>query len=627
MSHAGTPASSSERTGEVGREQPPDGTAGHAVQFYDSDGFLCEVLADFTSAGLRGGESVIVVAAEAHRQTLLRDLGARGFDVEGAIGSDQLVFADVHEVLARVMVDGKPDADRFEAGLRALRARATAGGRRARLYGELADVLWRAGNHGAAIRLEEVGNALAKADPLPVICGYSMDNFVQEAHADAFRRVCDVHTHVLPAEGYAHARDAGTEMREVARLQQRARALEDQVRQRRALEEELRAALEREQVAHRGKDHFLAMLGHELRNPLGVIVLALDLMQAQLGSAAAPEREVVERQVKLLVRLVDDLLDAARLTHDKVSLKTEAFELSQVVGSAIEIAVPLIRGQRHTLAVSVPERGLVVEADRQRLTQAVGNVVMNAAKYTTAGGTIRIGGEGRDGRVILRVTDNGAGIPADLLPRVFEPFVQGERDLDRRDGGLGMGLAVARRLIELHGGTISARSDGPGQGTEITVSLPAATAVTREAAAAVSATPPDAAADARAALKVLVVDDNLHAAQLIGAALRSLGHAVAVAHDAPTGLAALSTFAADVGVLDLGLPGIDGYELARRIRAGARSPEMFLVALTGYGEDAHRIRSRDAGFDAHIVKPIDLRALREVLGLARQALQAGRSAR
>ena len=603
-------------------QAPPDRAASHAAQFYESEEFLGEVLADFTSDGLRAGEAVIVVATEAHRQTLRLLLGGRGFDVVDAIGSGQLMLVDVRETVGRVVVDGKADGDRFAVGNRALLAKATAGGRRARLYGELADVLLREGNYSAALQLEEIGDAMVKADPFPVLCAYSMDNFVHESHADAFGRVCDVHTHVLPAEGYAQAADARTQMREIARLQQRARALEDEIKQRHGLEAELREALDRELVAHRGKDHFLAMLGHELRNPLGVIVLAMDLMRLQLGNVGAAEREVVERQVKLLVRLVDDLLDAARLTHDKVNLKTEAIELWEIVESAIEIAVPLIRGQRHALAVSVPTVGLVVEADRQRLTQSVGNVLMNAAKYTTAGGTIRIDGERRDGRAILRVTDNGAGIPAELLPRVFEPFVQGERDLDRRDGGLGMGLAIARRMIELHGGTITARSDGPGQGTELTISLPAAAAPGREPGPPSPAPRPDPAPDAIVALKVLVVDDNVHGAQMVGDVLRALGHEVALAHDATAALAALSTFAADVGVLDIGLPGVDGYELARRIRARAAGPAMYLVALTGYGEDAHRIRSRAAGFDAHIVKPIDVQALRELLARAREARAA-----
>jgi signal transduction histidine kinase/ActR/RegA family two-component response regulator len=616
------PSTAASPTNDGATLQPPDGHAGHAVQFYENDAFLGEVMADFASEGLRAGDAVAVLATAPHRQTLERLLGARGFDVDQAIASGQLFLLDAGETMAAIMSDGMPDRDRFETGFRNLLATVTAGGRRPRIYGELVGVLLREDKHRAAIQLEEMTNIFLKSHPIPLLCGYSMDHFVKASHADAFKRVCDVHTHVRPSEDYWRARDVGTEMYEVARLQQRARALEDEVKQRHELESALREALDREQVAHRAKDHFLAMLGHELRNPLGVIVLALDLMRLQLGNAAAAEREVVERQVKLLVRLVDDLLDAARLTHDKLPLKTEPIELAQIVESAIEIAVPLIRGQRHTLDFSVPAQGLVVEADRQRLMQAVGNIVMNAAKYTAGGGIIRIEGERRDGRVILRVADNGVGIPADLLPRVFEPFVQGERDLDRRDGGLGMGLAIARRLIELHGGTIAARSDGPGQGTELTISLPAAAAPPPEPSPPHPGPPPDGAPGARHVLKVLVVDDNVHAAQMIGDAVRALGHEVAVAHDAPAALAALSTFAADVGVLDIGLPGIDGYELARRIRARPDQPAMFLVALTGYGGDVHRIRSRAAGFDAHMVKPIDVPALSELLRGAADARKA-----
>ena len=251
---------------------------------------------------------------------------------------------------------------------------------------------------------------------------------------------------------------------------------------RHGLEVALRQALEREQVAHQSKDQFIAMLGHELRNPLGVIALSLQLMELQLGDRVVEERGMINRQLKLLVRLVDDLLDGARLTYDKVELKKERLELSEVVASALESASPLIARKRHAITVSVAADGLAIEGDRQRLAQAVGNLVTNAAKYTTEGGTVRISGATAGGNVILSVEDNGVGIAPELLPRVFEAFVQGDRSLDRSEGGLGMGLAVARRLIELHGGTIAARSEGPGLGSAFTLSLPHVATLPREAA-------------------------------------------------------------------------------------------------------------------------------------------------
>ncbi len=406
-------------------------------------------------------------------------------------------------------------------------------------------------------------------------------------------------------------------MREVARLQQRARALESEVTRRHGLEVALRQALEREQVAHQSKDQFLAMLGHELRNPLGVIALSLELMGLRLGERVVEERGMIDRQLKLLVRLVDDLLDGARLTFDKVELKKEPLELSEIVASALESASPLIARKRHAISVSVATEGLGIDGDRHRLAQAVGNLVTNAAKYTADGGTVRITGATADGAVVLSVEDNGVGIAPALLPRVFEAFVQGDRSLDRSEGGLGMGLAVARKLIELHGGTIAARSDGPGTGSTFTLSLPHVASLPRDAVRP-AFVPREVPANR---LKVLVVDDNVDAARAVGDSVRLLGHEVAVVHDAAAAIGALDQIDADVGVLDIGLPGMDGYALARRIRARPQAANVFLVAFTGYSEDSYRARSRDAGFDAHLVKPIDLQSLRDLLNDVRPAAE------
>jgi CheY-like chemotaxis protein/anti-sigma regulatory factor (Ser/Thr protein kinase) len=352
-------------------------------------------------------------------------------------------------------------------------------------------------------------------------------------------------------------------------------------------------------------------LGHELRNPLGAIDLAMRLMGLRLGAAAIEERRAIERQVKLLARLLDDLLDGARLAYGKIELRREPLELSSVVRSALEMAGPLIARKRHTLRVSVSEHGLGVEGDSERLTQAIGNILTNAAKYTTERGTIRVTAERSDDRVVLCVEDDGVGIAPELLPRVFEPFVQGDRSLDRSEGGLGMGLAVTKKLIELHGGTVSARSHGPGHGSGFTLSLPHLPAPPRREDG-----PPGAPAleAPKERLDVVVVDDNVDMATAVGDLVRLMGHEVAVVHEAVPALAALADGIADVALVDIGLPEIDGYELARRVRAGAKGAGVFLVALTGYGGESHRRRSREAGFDAHLVKPIDLGALSALLG-------------
>jgi CheY-like chemotaxis protein/nitrogen-specific signal transduction histidine kinase len=398
-------------------------------------------------------------------------------------------------------------------------------------------------------------------------------------------------------------------MHEIARLQQRARALESEVTHRRALEVDLRQALAREQLALRAKDEFVAMLGHELRNPLGVIALSIQLMSQRLGDEALEERRAIERQAKMLGRLVDDLLEGARVSQGKIELRKEQLELSRIVARALEIASPLIARKHQALHVSVPSEGLGIEGDCERLTQAVANLLTNAAKYTGEGGTIRVTGGAADGRVILRVADDGVGIAPELLLRIFEPFVQGDQSLDRSEGGLGLGLAVAKRLVELHGGTIVARSDGPGRGSELTVSL-----------TQIACPPYDRSATGWAPeapeqrLKVMVVDDNVDLAAAVGAAVQQLGHEVSVIHRAGAALAALSTRPPDVALVDIGLPEMDGYELARRVRARATGPRVFLVAVTGYGDASYRARSLDAGFDAHVVKPLDLPALQALLG-------------
>jgi signal transduction histidine kinase len=296
----------------------------HVVQFYENDEFLREVLTVFSGSGLQADECVILIAAEANRRAVERRLGERGFDVAAATASGRLVLLDAREVLATIIVDGVPSSDLFEASFRRLLAPAAADGRGVRIYGEMVDLLWQDGNHAAAIRLEEMGNSLATAHPIRVLCGYAMDNFVKASDADEFDRVCALHTDALPTEGHGRALDAAVERREIARLQQRARSLETELSDRHELELALRRALDREQLAHEAKARFMASLGHQLRNPIGAIVLALDLLNAQLGDEGTRERGVLDREVKQLVHLLDELLDAARVMDAGAPIRTES---------------------------------------------------------------------------------------------------------------------------------------------------------------------------------------------------------------------------------------------------------------------------------------------------------------
>lgn len=401
-------------------------------------------------------------------------------------------------------------------------------------------------------------------------------------------------------------------------------------------------AREHAERASRTKDEFLAMLGHELRNPLAPIVTALQLFELR-GEHKTREHQIIRRQVTHLVSLVDDLLDVSRITRGTVALKKERAELATLITKAIEIASPLIEQRCHHLAVDVPRTGLMVDADPVRIAQVIANLLTNAAKYTQDGGHIQLSAEHTGGLVNIHVRDDGQGISKELLPHVFNLFVQGARTTDRRDGGLGIGLTLVKSLVELHGGTVAAHSAGPGQGTEIIVGLPAAApaAAARPSCPSKSSAGPAQPAPrggaeqtsqgctqlvggaAPAARRVLVVDDNIDAAEMMAETLRAFGHHVMVAYDGPKALALLSQETPpDVAILDIGLPVMDGYELARNIASllGPRVPQ--LIAVTGYGQPCDRNRSAQAGFRHHLVKPVDVQ---EVIELVAQApsIEAG----
>ncbi len=363
------------------------------------------------------------------------------------------------------------------------------------------------------------------------------------------------------------------------------------------------------QEADRRKDEFLATLSHELRNPLAPLKNALQLLELSGSGDAriAPLRDMMERQVNHLVRLVDDLLEMARISRGALELRRERVPVSAVVRSALETSQPLIRAAAHQLSLELPGEPLWLDGDPVRLAQIVANLLNNAAKYTERGGRIAVAARRREACLELTVRDNGMGIPADVLPRLFEMFSRGGGADHGGQGGLGIGLALARRLAEMHGGTLVAASEGPGRGAEFRLTLPLA------------AGPEEPAADApgvpRAlpARRVLIVDDNRDAAHSLGMVLKYLGVDVQVAHDGAQALETLRAYEPGVVFLDIGMPGMDGYEVARRIRAARPSRMPAIVALTGWGQEQDRRRAREAGFDHHLVKPADLSQLQALL--------------
>jgi signal transduction histidine kinase/ActR/RegA family two-component response regulator len=379
-------------------------------------------------------------------------------------------------------------------------------------------------------------------------------------------------------------------------------------------ERRMQAAVVEAREASRRKDEFLAMLGHELRNPLAPIVTALELMKLRGDASFVRERGIIDRHVRDLLRLVDDLLDVSRITRGMVELRRAPIELAVVVARAAESTSPLFEARQHRVSFDVPSTGLVVLADEQRLAQVVANLLSNAAKYSDPGARIDVSARRSDGDVVLVVRDTGVGIAPELLPRVFEMFVQGERTMDRSQGGLGLGLSLVRSLVTLHGGTVRAESAGAGQGSTFTVRLPACA----EISSARAPTPPPVArvAALAPARRVLVVDDNRDAAELLAQALAVYGFEVRVAYDGPEGIALAERFVPDVAIVDVGLPVMDGYEVGTRLREllGARCP--VLMALTGYGQPDDRARALAHGFAHHLVKPVDAARVAELVATA-----------
>jgi PAS domain S-box-containing protein len=362
--------------------------------------------------------------------------------------------------------------------------------------------------------------------------------------------------------------------------------------------------------ASRAKDEFLAMLGHELRNPLAPIATALQLMQLRGDSRTSKEQQVIERQVRHMTRLVDDLLDVSRITRGTLVLKLQRRELRDVIDKAVELASPLLEQRGHHVQIEVPAEPIVVEADDARLRQVFGNLLVNAARYTENGGHISIVAERLGGEASVRVRDDGRGIAAEFLPRIFDLFVQGQQSSERSTGGLGIGLTLARRLVEKHGGKLTAESPGVGLGSTFTVRLPLAAVDEGEQM------PPSARLSPRQVsrpLRVLVVDDNEDAAVMLAEVLRAVGHEVETAGDAVEALHVAKHFQPEVAVLDIGLPVMDGYALAVRLREESGPAAPRLIAVTGYGQQHDRELSVRSGFSAHLVKPVDIPQLLELI--------------
>ena len=428
--------------------------------------------------------------------------------------------------------------------------------------------------------------------PIVVLCGSRPDSPAAEHAIDRLGNVTVLEKPVRIATLVSSLRTA-------IRARRRQYQIRDQLH-------DLERAEARLRDADRRKDEFLATLAHELRNPLAPIRNGLAIMRLAEHDKGAVEqaRRMMERQLGQMVHLIDDLLDVSRITRGKLQLRKERLELAAAVRDAVDIARPLIDAAGHALEVRLPQDSVYLDADPVRLAQVLSNLLNNAAKYTERGGHIWVTAERVDAEVRLSVRDSGIGIPAEALTAIFDMFSQVDHSLERTHGGLGIGLTLVKHLVEMHRGTIEAHSGGIGQGSEFVVRLPVV-------APAVSASHPldDNGPALPAKCRILIADDNGDAADSMGAMLRLMGNEVRVVHDGVQAVEEAEAFRPDVILLDIGMPRLNGYEAARRIRSAWWSKGMTLVAITGWGQDDDRRRARNAGFDCHLTKPVEFASL------------------
>ena len=593
------PMALSERL-SVAPQKPPDSVS-HRVQFYVSDEFLARHVAEFLRPGLSAGVRALAIATTKHRALFEGELGEQASALET---TGQLIWIDAHQLLDRFLVDGWPDAKLFDAALAPL-VDAVPGPMVA--YGEMVDVLFEQGNPEASIRLEELWNGFLASRHVSLLCAHSMRSFGDARQSALFRAVCDRHSHVAPAE--IEMRSPEALAREIAVLQQQGWALQAELRERVGLEVALGEAQRAVLETHSHRDRFLATLAHELRNPLAPMRNAVEILRATAPGGTGLPLEIIDRQVRQMTRLIDDLLDLSRITTGRIDLHLERVAIRDILQAALEMSRPVIDRAGLDLVIAMPPPGLDVEGDLTRLAQVLVNVLDNAARFTDRGGQITLTAERVGHEAVVFVSDTGAGIRSELLDRVFDMFTQGQDARGRGPGGLGIGLTVARQLVELHGGRIVAASSGPGAGSTFRIALPLARGSAVRPGDANDGPPPKSPSG----LRVLVVDDNIDSASTMAMLLEICGHTVRMANDGVEALAAAKEFRPDAVLMDIGLPGMDGHEAGRAIRAETWGADIVLIALSGWGQDTDKQRSREAGFDHHLVKPVDHAVLSRIL--------------
>jgi signal transduction histidine kinase/ActR/RegA family two-component response regulator len=604
----------------------------HFVQFYEDEAFLLNSLSEFIGKGLNAGESGIVVATRGQREGLERCLQSCGLDVAAASASGQFISLDAAETLAKLMVDGQPERGRFMDVIGGVVAQAAQSGRRVRIFGEMVSLLGRAGNHAAAIRLEELWNELRKSHSFSLFCAYSMTDFNGDALAGALGDVCATHSSVIPAESYTRLDNHDERLREIIRLQQKARSLEAEIAERERTEEALRAAkneleelLVREHMArteaesaNRMKDEFLATISHELRTPLNAIIGWAHLLRYDRLDEATVARgiETIERNAKSQAQLIEDILDVSRVITGKLRLNIGLVDAASIINAAIDSVQLAADAKEIQLEVTLDPSARHISGDASRLQQVVWNLLSNAIKFTPAGGQVRVLLERADAYVQIKVSDTGQGIRPDFLPFVFDRFRQADASSTRRHGGLGLGLAIVRHLVEIHGGTVQVDSAGEGRGATFTIRLPLAPQQEREKnrKREIGRPEPNEAGNTHLktlpsldGVQVLLVDDDRDSLHLITVMLTEHRAKVQAAASVAEALEVLQWYRPDVLVSDLAMPGEDGYSLISQVREleAENSRRIPAVALTAFVRVEDRARALSAGFNVFVPKPIE----------------------
>ena len=594
----------------------------HFVQFYEADSFLLNSLSGFIGRAISSGDAALVIATDAHRKSLDELLTSNGMDPAGAKVRGQYVALDAAETLAMFMVDGSPEPQRFNQVIGNVIESVTDGRNNVRAFGEMVAILWAEGNYSAAIKLEELWNALQKNYSFSLFCAYPINGFSGEKFVDQLSGICTAHSRVIPAESYAELVHQDDRLRAIIRLQQKAKTLQAEIRQREEAEEELRISLLREQLAraeaetaNHMKDEFLATVSHELRTPLNAIMGWSHMLRSGRLDQKTMVRafETIDRNAKAQAQLIEDILDVSRVIAGRLPLNMGPVDVSSVINAAIDSMQLAADSKKIQLEVTLDPSVRHTTGDSSRLQQVVWNLLANAIKFTPAGGKVEIRVERADAALQISVSDTGEGISPQFVPFIFDRFRQADSSPTRSHGGLGLGLAIVRHLVELHGGSVEADSEGLGKGSTFTIRLPLAIDKSPAKAQPYVTNPwgstlPHPGLEAVQSLegvRVLLVDDDRDNLQLISTMLSSGRAKVHTATSAAEALEALEWFKPDVLVSDLAMPSEDGYSLIRKIRAMENTKHIPALALTAYVRIEDRTRALAAGFNMFVPKPVE----------------------